>query len=68
VISRVSWLVFFITVLVTILCLKSCDLFAGPDNGFDLSNATIPKQLILPGGPARDGIGEVLNAIPGSNG
>lgn len=55
-ISRVSWLAFFITVLVTILCLKSCSLFAGPDNGFDLSNATIPKQLILPGGPARDGI------------
>ncbi|MGH1462217.1 MAG: DUF3179 domain-containing protein [Neptuniibacter sp.] len=55
-ISRVSWLAFVITVLVTFLCLKSCTLFAGPDNGFDLSNSTIPKQLILPGGPARDGI------------
>jgi hypothetical protein len=38
------------------LCLKSCSLFASPDNGFDLSNASISKQLILPGGPERDGI------------
>ncbi|MGH1432139.1 MAG: hypothetical protein ACRBB4_13590 [Neptuniibacter sp.] len=65
-ISRASWLAFFTTVLVTILCLKSCSLFAGPDNGFDLSNSTVPKQLVLPIGVARDVIGEVLNAKPGS--
>jgi hypothetical protein len=27
-----------------------------PKNGFDLSNATIPQNEILPGGPPRDGI------------
>lgn len=54
--SRICWLTFLLTVVVTMLCLKSCSLFASPDNGFDLSNASISKQLILPGGPARDGI------------
>lgn len=47
-ISRVSWLAFFTTVLVTILCLRSCSLFADPNSGFELPNTAIPKQLILP--------------------
>ncbi len=54
--SRTCWLTFLVTVIVTMLCLKSCSLLASTDNGFDLSNSSIPKQLILPGGPARDGI------------
>ena len=29
---------------------------AGPSNGFDLSNATLPREEILHGGPPRDGI------------
>ena len=29
---------------------------AGPDNGFDLSNSTLPRAEILHGGPPRDGI------------
>jgi hypothetical protein len=29
---------------------------AGPDNGFDLSNSTLPDDQILHGGPPRDGI------------
>jgi hypothetical protein len=29
---------------------------AGPSNGFDLSNATLPRDQILRGGPPRDGI------------
>lgn len=28
----------------------------GPNNGFDLGNATIPREQILSGGPPRDGI------------
>jgi len=31
-------------------------LSAGPANGFDLSNATLPREEILHGGPPRDGI------------
>lgn len=55
-ISRSSWLVFFTTILVTLLCFKSCSAMANTDNGFDLTNTSIPKELILPGGPPRDGI------------
>ncbi len=29
---------------------------AGPSNGFDLSNSTLPREQILHGGPPRDGI------------
>ena len=29
---------------------------AGPSNGFDLSNSTLPREEILHGGPPRDGI------------
>lgn len=31
-------------------------LFAGDDNGFDLSDTSVPATEILPGGPPRDGI------------
>ena len=34
---------------------------AGPDNGFDLSNATLPREQILHGGPPRDGIPAISN-------
>jgi len=34
---------------------------AGPDNGFDLSNSTLPVAQILHGGPPRDGIPALSN-------
>ena len=34
---------------------------AGPTNGFDLSNATLPREEILHGGPPRDGIPALSN-------
>ena len=34
---------------------------AGPSNGFDLSNATLPRDEILHGGPPRDGIPALSN-------
>lgn len=55
-ISRVSLLAFLIAVFVTLLCLKSCELLAEENNGFDLTNSQISQEKILPGGPARDGI------------
>ncbi|MCP4188652.1 MAG: DUF3179 domain-containing protein [Gammaproteobacteria bacterium] len=35
--------------------------FATSDNGFDLSNATIPTEQILHGGPPKDGIPAISN-------
>ncbi|WP_415894737.1 DUF3179 domain-containing protein [Neptuniibacter sp. PT34_22] len=53
--SRTSLLAFLIAILVTLVCFKSCSVFA-EHNGFDLSESLIPAEKILPGGPARDGI------------
>jgi hypothetical protein len=35
---------------------------AGPNNGFDLSNAMLPVDLILHSGPRRDGIAAISSA------
>jgi len=53
--SRTSLLAFLIAILVTLVCFKSCSVFA-EHNGFDLSGSLIPSEQILAGGPARDGI------------
>ena len=34
---------------------------AGSSNGFDLSNASLPREQILSGGPPRDGIPALSN-------
>jgi hypothetical protein len=43
----------FVTVFIAMLNVVAV---AAAQNGFDLSNATIPRNEILPGGPLRDGI------------
>ena len=53
---RISLLAFLIAALLTLLCLRFCSVFAEAGNGFDLSNASIPAEQILQGGPPKDGI------------
>ena len=36
---------------------------AGSDNGFDLSNSTLPREEILHGGPPRDGIPAISDPV-----
>ena len=36
---------------------------AGPDNGFDLTNSTLPREEILHGGPPRDGIPAISDPL-----
>lgn len=55
-VSRTSLVIFLLTILITLVCVRSCSTIAQADNGFDLSNASISKKEILPGGPPRDGI------------
>ena len=45
-----------ITGLVMALLVYKFAISAGPSNGFDLSNSTLPVEQILHGGPPRDGI------------
>ena len=40
----------------TVLFAYSAMLLAQPLNGFDLEGATIPKEVVLKGGPSKDGI------------
>jgi hypothetical protein len=63
---RTSLLVFLIAILVTLLCVRSCSAIplinsASENNGFDISNASIPVKEILSGGPAKDGIPAIDN-------
>jgi len=45
-----------ITGLLMVLFIYKFAISAGPANGFDLSNSTLPVEQILHGGPPRDGI------------
>ena len=45
-----------ITGLLMTLLVHKIAISAGPDNGFDLTNSTLPVEQILHGGPPRDGI------------
>lgn len=54
--NRTAILVFLVTILLTLLCLKFWPMLAHAGNGFDLSKTSIPQEEILPGGPPRDGI------------
>lgn len=54
--SRWSVLAFLLTVLVTLLCIRFYPAIAEEKNVFDLSSAVIPVELVLSGGPDKDGI------------
>lgn len=54
--SQKKILAFIIAILVTLLCVRFSSVFAQESNGFDLSAAQIPKELVFPGGPVKDGI------------
>lgn len=46
---------FYYLPLSVVVCVTALHI-AGAQNGFDLSNATVPRDELLPGGPPRDGI------------
>ncbi len=54
--NRASLIAFFTAMLVTLLCLQTCSSHVQAADSFDLSNASIPKDKILLGGPGKDGI------------
>jgi hypothetical protein len=60
-ISRSSILAFLVALLLTLLCVRYCSVFAVAGNGFDLSNTSVPAEEIHPGGPPRDGISSIDN-------
>ena len=53
---RISLLAFFMAILLTLLCLRFCSVYAVAGNGFDLTSTSIPAEEILLGGPPKDGI------------
>jgi len=53
--SRTNILVFILAIVSTLILFKSCSAEA-ENNGFDLKDSMIAPELILPGGPDKDGI------------
>jgi len=53
--SKKTGILALVGILLGVLVYKFA-ISAGPSNGFDLSNATLPREEILHGGPPRDGI------------
>ncbi len=54
--SRKTRILALVALLLGLLGYYRFAISAGPDNGFDLSNSTLPREQILHGGPPRDGI------------
>jgi hypothetical protein len=54
--SRWRWVIYPLLLASLWVWLGPSLLHAGPDNGFDLSNALVPVEQIEHGGPGRDGI------------
>lgn len=52
--SRTCWLTFLVTMIVTMLCLKSCSLLTSTENDLDIPNSSVPKPLIVPGESGED--------------
>ena len=58
--SKKTRILMLVAVLLGVLGYKYAS-SAGPTNGFDLSNSTLPVEQILHGGPPRDGIPALSN-------
>lgn len=54
--GRGRWIIYPLLAAVLWVWLGPAFLHAGPDNGFDLSDALVPVEQIEHGGPGRDGI------------
>lgn len=53
---RIRLVSFIFSMCLMVGCVSFFSAFALANNGFDLTNASIPAEKILPGGPVKDGI------------
>lgn len=58
-----KWAVAIVLIALMVIMWRDRSGSAGAASGFDFSNALIPVQRIMPGGPGKDGIPAILNPV-----